>query len=280
MSPLWRDQIDVFFAPDQINVVRTKRGLKPVKQPVVTERIPDNQDGDPVWLLPMEKLESQLAEAGGSGMTVTLSNYFVRYIVLPPQTEITSPDEVMAYADFRMREIYGARVDNWALSVSPWSPVSGAVCAAISHDLLKQIQELSTRQQIVLNGIEPYLTSVLDQSSHAFNHKKSFLALVENGRICVAVMVDGVWRNIRNQRVLHDLQNELWAVLDQEAVLSGQKEVEEQVLLFAPEHPALMLPSDCGWGVMPLLTDQISVPEHYPTAVAGKVRSGENACPV
>jgi len=276
---LWRDQIDVFFAPGQINLVRSKRGLKPVKLPVITELISDHRDDNQVWSPPMKTLEGLLTEANGAGLAVTLSNHFIRYIVLPPQAEITSPEEVMAYADFRMREIYGTRVDHWALSISTWSPVFGAICAAISQEFLQQMQEMSVRQQVKFIGIEPYLTAVLDRCAQLLNCNKSFVALVERGRICVALLENGVWRNVRNQRVLHDTRDELWAVLDQETVLSGQKEANEEVLLFAPEHPELTLPAESGWHIVSLQTGQMSVPEHYPV-VTGKTQSEEDICPV
>ncbi len=281
MLPSWRDQIDVFFAPGRIDAVQTKRGLKPATLPVTTQFIPDDQMAEqPSWLLPMQQLESLLAETTGAGMTVTLSNHFVRYITLLPQAEITSPEEVMAYADFRMREIYGTRVDQWVLSISAWSPLHGAICAAISKEFLVQLEEVVSRHQIKLNGVEPYLTAVLDRWANALNQEKSFVAMVEAGRICVALLEDGVWRNIRNQRILNDAGNELWAVLDQEAVLSGHKETIEQLFLFAPEHPELVLPDESGWQSVPLQTDQIPVPLHYPVAAAETVQSEEYGCPV
>ena len=63
MSQLWRDQIAVFFAPDRVDMVRSKRGLKPVKSPVTTQLIDDNPDGQSAWLLPMQQLEQLLQKA-------------------------------------------------------------------------------------------------------------------------------------------------------------------------------------------------------------------------
>lgn len=278
MSLLWRDQIEVFFSPTRVDLVRTKRGLKPVSLPVATEFISDNQDAHLVWLPPMQQLEQMLAEAAGTGLTVTLSNHFVRYVTLPPQAEITTPDEVFAYADFRMREIYGTRVDQWSLSISNWSPIYGAICAAISKELLAKLEEVATACHIKLNGIEPYLAAVLDRWIKSLNRQKSFVALVETGRICVTLMENGIWQSIRNQRVLHDIVDELWAALDQEAVLSGKKESVEQVLLFAPEHPALTLPGESGWHSVQLQTENILIPAHYPAPATQKAK--EDTCPV
>ena len=85
------------------------------------------------------------------------------------------------------------------------------------------------------------------------------------GRICVALLINGIWYSIRNQRILKNVADELLAALDQEAVLSGNKEAIELVYLFAPEHPDLMLPENCGWRTVPIQTGQIPVLAHYPT---------------
>ncbi|SFK77771.1 hypothetical protein SAMN05216302_101514 [Nitrosomonas aestuarii] len=276
MSPLLRDQIEVFFAPGRLNLVHLKRGLKPVQSPVLTEMIDDAQSGQPDWLQPMQQLEKMLSEYTGISMTVTLSNHFVRYVTLPPQAEITTPEEVLAYADFRMREIYGARVDHWSLSISIWSPIYGAICAAISQELLMKLEEVAKRHHSKLNGIEPYLTAVLDKWIKSLNRRKSYVALVETDRVCVALLENGIWHSIRNQRVLQDVADELLAALDQEAVLSGEKESVEQVFLFAPEHPALTLPDDSGWYMVPLQTETVTVPMHYPIPISDKTK--ENAC--
>ena len=43
MSRLWRDQIEVFLAPERVDLVRSARGFKPVQSAKVTvlcERVP------------------------------------------------------------------------------------------------------------------------------------------------------------------------------------------------------------------------------------------------
>lgn len=274
MSLLWRDRIDVFLAPGRIDLARSSRGFKPVKQsavhPAVTVQIAPPESGHVAWEKPLQQLDEMLPESAGAGMTMTLSNHFVRYAALTPQVEITSPEEVMAYADFRMREIYGTRVDHWVISINSWDPVYGAISAAIPQELMAKIAEISERHAIRLNGIEPYFTAVLDRWGKQLDRRKSYVAVIETGRLCIGVLENNIWRNIRNQRLQHSQRNQhsvaeaLWVALDQEAVLSGHKDSIEQVFLFAPEHPSLVLPPDCGWQAMPLSTGNSPAPGHYP----------------
>ena len=266
MSPSWRDQIQVFFAPRRIDLVRWSRGFKPIQTSRVNRLCEEHVPDQPLWDAPLQQLEQLLKDANATEMSVTLSNHFVRYLTLPPQEEITTPDEVLAYATFRMREIYAERMNDWELSISAWNPSSGAVCAAITRDLLRQLQELANRYNVKLKHIEPYLSSTFDQWHQSFGNERTCYALVETGRVCIALLADGVWHSIRNQKILHSLEDELLAALDQEIIFSGHKSDVEEVRVFAPEHPDLVLPRDCGWKIIPPSIELV-VPAHYPTVI-------------
>jgi len=276
VSRLWRDQIQVFLAPERMNLVRFSRGFKPAQTAKVTESCKYIQ-GANAWQSVLQQLDKNLVDAAGTELTITLSNHFIRYVTLPPQTEITTPEEVKSYATFRMREIYAERADSWMLSVSEWSPISGAICAAIPRDLMARLEELAAKYQFQLKEIEPYLASVYDRWQKQLKGNKTYLAVLENGRICLAILINGIWHSIRNQRILQCAADELLAALDQETILSGNKDTVELVHLFAPEHSELIFPNNCGWSVVPLQTEQIPVLAHYPSAV---VHNAEiNQCP-
>lgn len=264
MSPLWRDQIQVFLAPGRIDLVRSTRGFKPVQAAKATVWCEPAQDA-PVWQTALQQLEKHLMDAAGAQLSVTLSNHFVRYVALLPQAEIATPEEVSSYAAFRMREVYAERVNSWALSVSEWTPLSGAVCAAIPRDLMVQLEEMAARCRCTLKEIEPYFASVYDRWQKLLDGNKTYFAVIEAGRICLAVLINGSWHSIRNQRILHNVAAELLAALDQEAILTGSKEAVERVHVFAPEHADLTLPEQCGWCIVPMPVGKIPVLPHYPS---------------
>ncbi|MBA2483416.1 MAG: hypothetical protein H0V39_03150 [Nitrosomonas sp.] len=261
---MWRDQLQVFFAPERVDLVRSARGLKPTDIANITAKC-DQEPGRQQWELPLHQLATMLESAQKTEMTVTISNHFIRYIVLPPENEISTPDEVYAYAGFRMREVHAERVNDWILSVSAWSPSSGAICAAISRELMTKLQELALRHKIKLIGIVPYLVSAFDQWHNLFDDKRNYFVLVEAGRFCIAMLNNNIWQNIRNQRILHNVEEELLAALDQEAIFYGHKEIIEEIHLFSPEHPGLSLPANCGWKIVPVELSNILVPTHFPT---------------
>jgi len=268
VSQLWRDHIQVFIAPERVDLVRISRSLKGFGRPVQAPRITRSCAHDPgqsIWEAPLQKFEELIKDATDTEVMITLSNHFIRYITLPPQADITKPSEVYAYATFRMHEVYGERADKWKLSVSAWDPLGGAICAAMNHDLIARFEEIVRRYRIKLKGIEPYLASTFDHWKQLLYGPRVYFALVETGRICIALLINGIWQNIRNQRILHCVEDELLTALDQVAILSGHKKNIEQVHLFAPENPGFALPVACDWRIIPLKTEQLLKLAHYPT---------------
>lgn len=275
MSRLWRDQLHVFLAPGRVDWVRWKRGLKPIQTEKATAVCETVEDG-PVWAAALQQLDKILSDAAGAELSLILSNHWVRYAVMPPQNEITTPEEVKSYADFRLREIYADRVDSWTFSISDWNPLTGAMCAAIPRDLLTQLEQLAADRRCKISVLEPYLASVYDRWQAQLQGDTVYMAVIEAGRICLAVIQRGIWQSVRNQRISHSAAEDLLTALDQEAIWSGAKEAAGVVHLFAPEHPELTLPQDSGWSIIPLPSGKLPVLAHYPSVPVN--RSGIDQC--
>ncbi|MBA4143096.1 MAG: hypothetical protein H0X43_08860 [Nitrosospira sp.] len=268
MSPLWRDRIQIFFAPDRVDLVRVHRGIKP-EPPVRLSVECEHKPGAPAWAAPLEQLDQMSGTGGGHGaeVSITISNCFVRYVVLAAQQNIANPAELHVLADFHTREVYGEQAADWVTSVSAWDPSGGGVCAAMERALLEGLEEVVTRRKMRLKYVEPYLAGAFDHWHKRFDDRRAWFALVESGRLCLASLENGAWKRISNQRILQNVEDELLAALDQEVMLfAGRKENVETVYLFAPEHPELVLPEDCGWRVALLSTESLPAPAHYPSA--------------
>ncbi|CAE6495738.1 conserved hypothetical protein [Nitrosomonas nitrosa] len=273
MSRLWRDQIQIFFAPGRVDMVRTFRGIKPKQSPKIATNSVSQQDAI-AWnatlrqLEQMVEMENASSSLAGAEMSVTLSNHFVRYALVPPQPEITEPAELLAFAHFHMREVYGERVENWMVSLSEGGPDKGVVSAAIERDLYQALEALSLRHRIKLKQIEPYLTAAFDQWCTSFDDKRLWFVVIEPGRLCIVLISNGNWQSIRNQRVVRTLEDELFASLEQEVILSGHREPVERVYLCAPEHANLALPADREWQFVFLPNSKIPAPRHFPSILA------------
>jgi len=265
VSLLWRDRMHAFLAPSQIVLTRSCKGIKP-GPPIRHSTECGYKPGTDGSESSLAQLEQMIEDADRADLVVTLSNHFVRYAVLGPQKNIANLAELQAYAGFHMREVFGERASDWMTSVSVWDPSTGGVCAALERSLFVRLEELAVRSKVRLRYVEPYLTAAFDHWHKRFDNRGAWFALVETGRLCLVLLKKGGWLRVSNQRVVEDVKDELLAALDQEAILfSGPGEGIETVYLFAPEHPELVLPEDCGWRIAPLHTDSMPVPPHYPS---------------
>lgn len=273
MSQLWRDQIQVFFGPGQVNMVGMSRGTKS-EQLFRLSSMCAQAAGAVQWEAPLNLLEQMIQrEPGRSGslrlrrgaeLNITLSNQFVRYGVVAPQPTVANPDEIMAYASFQMREIYGERINDWSLSLSMWDPFNGALCAAIPLDLQSGIEAFALRHNIKLKRIEPYLAATLDHWSRELDSKRLWFVLIEPERFCLVFLQNDSWRCVRNQRVVQNLGEELLSALEQEAIILGRREPVEQVYVFAPEYSEPELTSNHGWKFVLLPGGKKPAPAHFP----------------
>lgn len=270
MSQLWRDQIQVFFAPGRIDLVRLPKGLKAAPLPKISNNFELGTD-TALWKRPIEQLaqllekENSARSLKGAELSITLSNHFVRYAVIQFQQGIKDAQEFFAYAQFQMREIYGDRIDSWDISMSDWDPKSGGICAALERELIQQLQALAVRFHMKLKQIEPYLTAAFDQWGRAINQQQFWFIVVEPARLCVLLFSNGGWKSIRNQRLLNTIEAELPVLLEQEAIIANQRELIELVFIFAPEHADLQLPLESSWQFNRLPFGSILPPPHFPT---------------
>ncbi|SFU63611.1 hypothetical protein [Nitrosospira multiformis] len=264
MSLLRRNRISAFLSPHRVELVRLQRHVKSgqsERQVAACERA----DEGTAWGAALAQLKRMLPTGTGAEIHILLSNHFVRYAVIPPQSKIETPVELRAYAAFQMREIYGERTGGWELTTSSWDPATGVVCAAIEHGFLQGLEELAASQRMKLKYVEPYFTSVFDHWHDRFDKGRAWFALVETGRLCLALLEGGAWLRILNQRILDDVKEELLVALEREALLfSAPAGTSGQVYLFAPEHPGLTLPEGSGWQVVPLGDKTRPAPAPYP----------------
>jgi hypothetical protein len=270
VSLLWRNRIQVFLAPEQVNLVGFARGFKPVQRYEQSSSCVHQIHTAHPWKAPLQVLEHMLAQVednfrDGAELHITLSNYFVRYTTIAPQASLVNPDELMAYANFQLREIYAERVNDWALSVSAWSPGSGALCAAIAHDLQSELEALAQRHAIQRVQIEPYFAAAFDHWSKQLVGKQIWFVLVEAGRFCLASLIDSVWRSVRNQKVVANLQEELLSALAQESIMLGAGQSTEQVYVLAPRQTELFVDHhDTRWQFVHLSDENHSATIHFP----------------
>lgn len=243
MSRWWADQIRIVLHPEQVVVLRLGKGRKQriLDKHVVacTVREPDT----PPWHGALCALMSVLPEFSDRkcSSTVVLSNHFVRYVLVNHTDQISSAEEERALVQHHFSRIYGSASANWNLSISQARYRNcPQVACAIDQELIDALRKLLQPVKPVLRSIQPYLMTAFNQFRHCLT-QSAWLALVEDGILCLARLEDNCWQTIKCIRIGNDWRQELAIQLDREELLSGRvlskDEARMPVFVFAPEYP-------------------------------------------
>lgn len=220
MSPLWRDRIEIFLAPDRVDLTRVARGLRP--QPGLTHWQPcevrPDTDGSPA-VGALGRALGTLAWKNADA-SVTLSNHFARLALVPNAGTVASGAERLALAKHQLRLVYGDRADAWEAVLG--EPGGGAaIAAAVDPALVVALRETLAAASITLQAMRPFLADAFNSARAFLAPGPAWLAVVEPGRVCVAHLDGARWLALRSQRVPGALEAALPLVLEQCRLAGG-----------------------------------------------------------
>ncbi len=222
MSPLWRDQIRIAIAPQQVTLLRLARGWTPRIAEKRVIACDAGAPGEPLWRNALDTLASVLPEfaRNKSEIIVIISNHFVRYGLIPYSDQLSSKQEDAALVRHHFTHIYGNAADQWALRLSDDGRSVIRVASAIDQGLLDTLNTVFQPGKLNLSSVQPYLMAAYNQWRHRFADAALF-ALIEQGRLCLATFQQHQWHSIRTVKISDDWYGELASLLNREKLLSG-----------------------------------------------------------
>ena len=220
MSPLWRDRIEIFLAPDRVELTRVARGLRP--QPGLTHAQPCEPRPAADEAGAVEALGRALGTLAwkNADASVTLSNHFVRLALVPGAGEGARGAERLALARHQLRLVYGERADAWEAVLGEPGGGSG-VAAAIDPALVVVLRDALAAGNIALRTMRPFLADAFNGARAFLAPGPAWLAVVEPGRVCVAHLDGTRWLALRSQRVQGAPEVALPLVLEQCRLAGG-----------------------------------------------------------
>lgn len=129
---------------------------------------------------------------------VVLSDYFVRYLVLPWRSGIAGANEWQAYGRHRFREVFGELVAGWQIRVAPAAPGDTALACAIDGSLLAGLKALSG-PSLRLAAVQSRFVSGFNHWHHRLQGASCWFVTLEPGRACVALLEKKHWHTMRNE---------------------------------------------------------------------------------
>lgn len=258
MSLSLRDELRVAVCPDQVALLRIERRLsrgglhRHLRHKDILAS--DDDGSETLWASPLKTLEKALASHGEHKpvATVTLSNHFVRYALVPWSDQLSDEEEELALARHSFREMYGDEAAQWDLRLSADDNGTHQLASAVESGLLEALRGTFDRAGVGLKSIQPHLMAVYNGCLPQIQGKSGWLALVEPGALCLGLLKEGRFSRLRALRMCGDWREELVTLLDRESYLAD--DTVRDVFLWAPGHGQSSLDHKGQWRIHTLHT--------------------------
>lgn len=212
-----------------------------------------------------EAIQKSDVSIRGKRIRFILSDHFVRYSVLPWQSEIVSREDWFAIARHDFRKRYGAIADDWRVSVSFGGFGSNVVAAAIDETLYEGLSAFVQASGSKLVSIQPLLSAVLEQLKS--NNMHEWLMLVEPERVLLCEVAGNQWHRFSVISPPHGAEFEQGVLLAQRS-LQGIEHDQYPPGIYHCSAPGLAVDNLNKWsnGTVAFKPLPINVPIHESSA--------------
>jgi hypothetical protein len=194
VSLLWPDKSCAVLCPDQLQVIRARRGWRRRAAFSFAETFAGADDG-PRWQPAVDAFQRFLAtpEAGTGALDVVLSNHFVRYLLVPWSPHIGSAEELRNFATAMFEHVHGEVSSGWDVTVSAERAGAPRLAAAVDRSLVAAIRTAVRPTGLRLASVQPYLMAAYNRVARAHTGKDFVFMLLEAGRACILAAQGGKW---------------------------------------------------------------------------------------
>ena len=207
MSPWRSNTLQVELAPDQVNLVHTQRRLtlRGVRTTVRNERLPAVACGNDaaVWRGAVQALQAALPDHAGHPTHgyVTLSSRLVHYALVPWSDALSDAAEEAAFARHVFERVHGEAAAQWELRVSADRIGAPTLASAVDARMLNAVRAAFADARVRLDSIQPRLMAVYNDYRRRLQGRHAWLALLEPGCLCLALLQQGRWVRVRSLRI-------------------------------------------------------------------------------
>lgn len=223
MSRLWPDKLRVTLCPDRVEFVRSSNSLRP--RILESETIScDIENSNPPWIAPVAVLKHRLQSLPSKhDVTVTLSNHFVHYALLPWSDVLVSDEERLALARICFEKIYGDMARHWSLRVSYAGYGQPCIASGIDQALLDGIQNACAGSKGRLASLQPLLMTVLNRFRKQLKGDGFMALVVEPGRACLFRGLQSGLGEIKSLTIGANLSEELALLMARESMMHASQ---------------------------------------------------------
>lgn len=253
MSPWLPRELRVVVCPDLVALSPVRRTLslrglrRTIDEPHIVS-FPSVSSGQP-WRAALQELETALPcfANGKTAATVILSNHFLRYAVVPWRAELADAQEDLSYTRHCFTRVYGKAALQWEMRLSHQPPEMSRLASAVDSELLDALRGVFDGAGVTLRSIQPHLMAAFNSFRGRLRQRSAWFALLEPGNLCLALLHNGHWSRVRNQRIGSTWREELPLILDREAYLADDPAVPHEVYVWNVESGDTALPEIDPW---------------------------------
>ena len=255
MSPLWADQLGIALFPERLVIARASGGFRRrlVHKEIVA--FAPSEPGMPPWQSAVDALAAKVA-AGAlakSDVTLVLSNHFVHYAIVPWSDSLGSKEEELAFARHCFARVHGSEADNWEIKLGSAKPGKPRLACAIEQPLIEAVNTCMRPLASHYRSLQPHLMASFNRWRARLGGRPAWLVVAEPGMLCLALLQDGCWQNVRTIKAGADWIKELPVVLAREECLVDSPTQCDEVLLFAPDAAQPLMLEAGKWHIKTLL---------------------------
>jgi len=228
--------------------------------------------GSQPWRAALHALETSLLcfANGKTTATVILSNHFLRYTLVPWRAELADAEEELSFTRHCFAKVYGKAAQQWDLRLSQEAPEMPRLASAVDTELLDGLRGMFDGAGIPLRSIQPQLMAAFNGFRGRVQQNNAWLAMLEPGNLCLALLQKGHWSRVRSMRIDSDWREALPLILEREALLADDPAVPHEVYVWNVEPGDAALPKIDPWQFHALMPAAASAHDgRLPIAMAG-----------
>ncbi|QAY85546.1 hypothetical protein [Pseudomonas arsenicoxydans] len=157
-------------------------------------------EGFHAWTVALETLDRLLGEhaPAGAELSVVISGHFSRFCLVPWSEQISSPDELLGFAQLCFEDLYGAPTQPWSMVLSAEPAGYDRIATALPEDLLARLRSLVSGRGLRLRSVQPYLMAVFNHFDKSLDAGDFLFVVAEPVRSVLLLAREGRWTSVRS----------------------------------------------------------------------------------
>ena len=219
MSPLWpRKHLRIGLGPERIMLA----GAQAIDVP----------EGDGGWQAPVAILSAFL-QGKAAAASIVLADQFVRYVLLPWNEALKTPEQWLALAKHRFTGLHGARAAEWEVKVTATAREGARLACAVDSALINELSGRLSAAGVRLASVQPFLVAAYNRIRATVGDGSCWVVVEERGRLTLVLIQRGAWLAIRSRRCDERWRIVLPEILERESAFLALSEPCTRVIVCA-----------------------------------------------